>query len=105
MLCVVLHGVVRHVNSGPARKLYKHKPYPPLLCMQFDSQWDTHPDNSDQYCFIKPSMRWGGDQGGRRGGVGAPSANSVTLAWGVRGGVRFSREKTEESILRTGGIQ
>lgn len=55
MLCVVLHVPVRHVNSGLDRPPYKQEPYPPLLCMQFDSHWDTHPDKRDHCCFIKPS--------------------------------------------------
>lgn len=54
----------------------------PLLCMQFDSQWDTHPDNADQCGFIKPSMRRGDQPGGGELRAGAPSANSVTLDCG-----------------------
>lgn len=85
LLHVGLHVVVRHVNSGLSRPPYKHKLYPPLLCMQFDSQWDTHPDNRDQCGFIKPSMRWGDDPGG----MGGP----LTHGGGARGRAFFPGKK------------
>lgn len=59
MLRVLVHMVACHVNSGLAGPPYKCKPYPPFLCMQFNSQWDTHPDNRDQRCFINSTMRRG----------------------------------------------
>ena len=72
------------------------------MCMQFDSQWDTHPDNTDQCCFIKPCMRWRAG-----GGPGVPVCLQMVqplLRGGWEGVHFFPGKKTEESILGTGGV-
>lgn len=88
-----------HVNPGPTRPHRIHNPSPPLLCTQFDSQWDAHPDNKDQCCFIKPTVKWGGGKGLHLQPV------LTLLHGGPRGCAFFSREKAEKSILRRAWTQ
>ena len=56
--------------------------------MQFDSQWDTHPDNTDQCCFIKPIKPWCAFRWFSHSSVG-----------GERACIFFPGKKTEKSIL------
>lgn len=88
----------------PCQNTCKRKPYPPRLCMQFDSQWDTHPDNGDQCGFIKPNMRLGDDLGAVCVWGGAFRWFSLPYMGGERACI-FPGKNTEESIPETGGLQ
>lgn len=94
---MLLHVVVLHVNSALTR--HHTNINHPLLCVQFDSQQDPHPDNVDQCSFIKPCVGWGTTHEGA-----APLKTARPLLGGERAWV-FPGKKRGVSILGAGGIQ